>query len=147
MNPPVTHPDEGGQDNAPANRSQARTAGLKRSAQARTLKAEHAVGAAIRDLLKTGAPINFTSVARVAGVSKAFLHRHPELSERIRQLGSSQIETLRDQRAPATGEASVIAALRRKLKDQETAHVMQVRELRERIKELEAQVAALYGKM
>lgn len=123
-----------------------RTAGPQRATQARTQRAEKAADAAIRDLLKRGATINFTAVARVAGVSAAFLHRHSDLAPRIRDLSRAQTERLRDTHADtAVGESAVIVALRRRAKDQETAHAAQVKELRGRIKELEAQVAALYG--
>lgn len=127
---------------------QDRTAGLQRAAQARTVRAEKAADAAIRDLVKRGGTINFTAVARVAGVTPAFLHRHPELSARIRELGRAQADAVRDlEVASTTGESAVIGALRRKLKDQEAAHAAQVRELRAKIREMEHQVAELYGRL
>lgn len=127
---------------------EARTAGLQRAAQARTQRAEKAADAAIRDLMKRGATINFTAVARVAGVTPAFLHRHPDLSARIRGLSRAQTDAVHEKYARgATDETAVIAALRRRTKDQETAHAAQVKELRGRIKELEQQVAALYGRL
>lgn len=125
-----------------------RTRGLKHHAHQRTIQAEKATNAAIRDLLKTGASINFTSVARVAGVSTRFLHNHPDLSARIRDLAAQQRGAVQEAHAAtATGETAVIAALRRKLHEQETAHATEVKQLRGRIKELEAQVAALYGQL
>ena len=125
----------------------ARTRGLKHHAHQRTIQAEKAANAAIRDLLKTGASINFTSVARVAGVSTRFLHNHPTLSTRIRDLAAQQRGAVQEAHAAsATGESAVIAALRRKLHEQETAHATEVKQLRGRIKELEQQVAALYGR-
>lgn len=143
MNPEPAQPET----REPA-RPGARTAGLQRSAQARTQRAEKAADAATRDLLKNGASINFTAVARVAGVTPAFLHRHPDLSARIRELSQRQRGALHEQHVTtATGESAVIAALRRKLHDQEAAHAAQVKELRGRIKELEAQIAALYGRL
>ena len=128
--------------------SAARTAGLQRAAQARTRRAEKAADAAIRDLMKRGATINFTAVARVARVTPAFLHRHPDLAPRIRELSRAQTDAPRGMYArEEIGESAVIAALRRKLRDQETVHAAQVKELRGRIKGLEAQVAVLYGRL
>lgn len=140
-----TQPDPAQPEPPPAG---SRTAGLQRSAQARTQRAEKAANDAIRDLVKRGATINFTAVARVAGVTPAFLHRHPDLSARIRELSDRQRSAVYDQHVTtATGESAVIAVLRRKLHDQETAHAAQVKELRGRIAELERQVAALYGRL
>lgn len=125
-----------------------RTAGLRRAANARTANAEKAADAAIRDLLKRGATINFAAVARVAGVSRAFLHRHPELSARIHELNATQNEALHEERAAAGGgESAVLVALRRKLKDEQERHTRVEKELRSRIRELEQQVAALYGQL
>ena len=112
------------------------------------IRAEKAADAAIRDLTKRGATINFTAVARVAGVTPAFLHRHPDLAPRIRELSRAQTDAPRGMYArEEIGESAVIAALRRKLRDQETVHAAQVKELRGRIKGLEAQVAVLYGRL
>lgn len=125
-----------------------RVAGLKRAAHARTVRAENAADAAIRDLLKAGARINFTSVARVTGVTPAFLHRNAELSERIRHLSDSRPpRTPERSNREFSGESSVTAALRRKIRDQEREHRAQVKALRGRIAELEDQVAALYGRL
>lgn len=133
----------------PANgRLDAQTRGLKNHAHARTQDAERRASQAIRDLLKTGAAINFTSVARVGNISTGFLHRHAELSARIRDLGAQQKGAVEESQAlTASGEAAVIAALRRKLRDIETAHEAEVKQLRGRIRELEQQIAALYGRM
>ena len=89
----------------------------------------------VRELLKRGAPINFTAVARVAGVTSAFLHRHSELSPRIHHLR----ETQREGTAPPdvnarAAESAVIAALRCKLKEEEATLAHSVQELRRRIR-------------
>lgn len=132
----------------PGSGSGARIAGLQRAAQARTQRAEKAADAAIRDLMKRGTTINFTSVARVAGVTPAFLHRHPDLSARIRELSRAQTDGARDKYARgAMGESAVIVALRRKLDYEQTRHRNAEKELRDRIAELEAQVAILYGRL
>lgn len=126
----------------------ARTAGLRRAANTRTANAEKAADAAIRDLLKRGATINFAAVARVAGVSRAFLHRHPELSDRIHALNVTQSEALSEERtAAAIGESAIVAALRRKLHEEQTRHREAEKDLRARVRELEQQVAALYGEL
>ncbi|QNK51673.1 transposase [Dermacoccus sp. PAMC28757] len=131
----------------PSSDDRHRTLGLQRAARARTERAEKAADAAIRDLFKRGATINFTAVARVAGVTPAFLHRHRELSTRIRDLSRAQKETTREQCVNATGESAVIVALRRKIAEQQSAHDAEARQLRERVRELEHQIAALYGRL
>lgn len=127
---------------------EARLVGIKKASQKRTRDAERKADAAIRDLLKHGADINFSSVARVGGVTTAFLHRHPELSARIRDLGAQQ-RTVTEQRHldTAVGEGAVVGALRKRLRDQEAAHAAEKKELHARIKELENQVSTLYGKI
>lgn len=147
MTPPATPSGPTGDAPTPTP-GEARTAGLQRAAQARTARAESAANAAIHDLIKRGATINFAAVARVAGVTPAFLHRHPELSSRIRGLSRQQAEVLHAQHdAGPSGEAAVIVALRRRLKEQDVARATQVSQLRAQIKALEQQVAALYGRM
>lgn len=124
-----------------------RTRGLQRAAHQRTLDAEKRADAAIRDLRKRGATINFSSVARVGNVTTAFLHRHPDLAPRIRELSAAQKRSIEEEASPRQGESAVVAALRRKLRDQETAHAAEVKQLHDRVRELESQVAALYGRI
>lgn len=144
--PPSQYPQEP-HDAAPGG-ADARLAGIKKASQKRTRDAERKADAAIRDLLKHGADINFSSVARVGGVSTAFLHRHPELRARIHELGQQQ-RTVTEERHlnKAVGEGAVVAALRKRLRAQESAHDAEKKMLRARIKELEGQVAVLYGRM
>lgn len=41
------------------------------------------VDKAIQKLIKEKEPINFSSVAELASVSKTFLYKHPEIKDRI----------------------------------------------------------------
>lgn len=125
-----------------------RAEALRTAARDRTARAETAVERGIRALIKDGGQISFAAVARASGVSTKFLHQHPELSDRIRKLRQQQrgdAETNHEQ--SATGEASVIAALRRQLREQQDRHRVEVRGLRRRVAEQERQLAKLYGQL
>ncbi|MEA5536981.1 DUF6262 family protein [Crocosphaera sp. XPORK-15E] len=63
---------------------------LKVTQEARKQATLAKVNKAIERLIKTGAKINFQSIAREANVSVPYLYKYPELKERIQQLRSNQ---------------------------------------------------------
>ena len=101
---------------------------LRRLHEERKRKTKEKVENAIKRLTKDSRAINFNSVAKEAGVTKATLYNHSDIRERI--------EILRDQQEKAYSNArvkrdeanqnAVISSLRRRIE-----------KLEERIKELE----------
>lgn len=65
---------------------QRNTNGLKNHAQCKRDQAFERTEVAIRQLLKEGRPINFETVSKVSGVSRAWLYNQPEIRQRIEQL-------------------------------------------------------------
>ncbi len=65
---------------------------LKATQEARKEATLTKVNKAIERLIKTGAKINFQSIAREANVSVPYLYKYPELKERIQQLRSNQTQ-------------------------------------------------------
>ena len=63
---------------------------LKATQQSRKEETLAKVNQAIERLQKTGAKINFQSIAREANVSVPYLYKYPELKERIMVLRSQQ---------------------------------------------------------
>ena len=60
--------------------------GLKENAQKKREECFVKVEKSIQQLLKEGAKINFNSVVRASGVSKAWLYKEPEIKQRIEKL-------------------------------------------------------------
>lgn len=60
--------------------------GLIAHAEAKSRAVSKKVDLAIRSLLKQNLPVNFNSVAVLAGVSKTTLYNHPEYRARIQSL-------------------------------------------------------------
>jgi hypothetical protein len=112
---------------------------LRQAAQAKHTAATKRADAALRTLIKTGAQINFRTVATAAGVSVDFLYRHPELRARIEHLRSRQQNTPSPAAAapePGPDDRGVIVVLTARL-----------REARGEIAELKAQLAAAHGEL
>lgn len=98
----------------------ARDEALREAGRNRTATAIAKTEKGIRQLIKDGGTISFSSVARTAGVSTKFLHQNEELATRIRHLAAQQKGTPTSAaRTQLTGESAIIAALRRQLHDQE----------------------------
>lgn len=132
----------------PISKTQARDDALRRAARERTERATAAAEAGIRALIKDGGQISFQAVSRAAGVSTKFLHQHPDLSTRIRDLRQRQRGAMEaSHETAAEGESAVIAALRRQLREQEHRRRTETTALRDRVKELERQVAVLHGRL
>jgi hypothetical protein len=114
---------------------------LRQAAQAKHTAATKRADAALRTLIKTGAQINFRTVATAAGVSVDFLYRHPELRARIEHLRSRQ------QQAPP------LAVVSPPQRDQDNdrgvlvALTARLREARGEVAELKAQLAAAHGEL
>lgn len=136
----MTKPDE----DQGANR---RAEALREAARGRTARAERAVEKGIRALIKDGGQISFAAVARASGVSTKFLHQHPGLSARVRQLRAQQsgVAEVRHE-GSASGESAVIASLRRQMREQQERHRDETQVLRTRLAEQERQISVLYGR-
>jgi hypothetical protein len=111
---------------------------LTRAARAKHDAATTRAETGIRALVKSGEPINFRSVAAAAGVSLDFLYRDPDLRHRIETLRAQQqpARTAPPPRASATPTDAVVTTLTTKL-----------RQAREEITELRAQLAAAHGEL
>ena len=114
---------------------------LRQAAQAKHTAATKRADAALRTLIKTGAQINFRTVATVAGVSVDFLYRHPELRARIEHLRSRQQQASPHAVVPPPqhdqdNDRGVLVALTARL-----------REARGEIAELKAQLATAHGEL
>ena len=81
----------------------------------------------ITHLLREQMAINFNTVAKVAGVSKAYLYSQPQLRDRIEALRQQELEqTVRERVARPTGKTDaskdvVILAKERRIKELEEA--------------------------
>lgn len=113
---------------------------LRRAAAAKRAAATTRAETGLRKLIKNNAQINFRAVAQAAGVSVDFLYRHRELRERIELLRSRQqtkppSSPARQEQAPDTN-STVVSALTAKL-----------RQARDEVADLKAQLAAAHGEL
>ncbi len=118
------------------------TKGLQAHAQNKTEQTCRRAEEAIALLLKQQRPINFKTVAETAGISTAWLYGNQDIKMRIIHLRSQQIPKtqvkvpLREQASDASKDV-MIAALRKRTKEQEA----EIRELR---RQLEVAYGQLY---
>ena len=101
--------------------------GLRQNARKKRQEALEKVEQGIRQLLKEGRTVNFNTVAQAANVSKAFLYKELEIKERIellRQQGTKKAPEFKQRASDASKDAII-------------------RNLRERVKKLEAEVKGL----
>jgi hypothetical protein len=115
------------------------TKGLQRHAQARRQAALERAERAIQSLLAQGRPINFSTVARAASVSTAWLYQQAPLKDRIQQLRSGSVPPeLRAGKARASGDskAMIISTLRQR-----------VEQLEKENRELRKQLEVVYGEL
>lgn len=126
--------------------SQARNTGPMIAArQASVAAKEDAVLAALRALTRDGRPVTITAVANRAGVSRAYLSRHPILGPRIRKAANT---TALSAVAARPGQPSTIeATLRTHIRSLTAGHRDELNELRGRIRTLEAHNANLRGQL
>jgi hypothetical protein len=116
-----------------------RTEVLRQAAQAKRTAATKRAEVALRQLIKTGAEINFRAVSNAAGVSVDFLYRHPELRARIEHLRCGQQHGPSPTAAaqqPGRDDRRVLVALTARL-----------REARGEIAELKVQLATAHGEL
>ena len=90
---------------------------LKELHEKRKKETKDKVEEAIKRLTKSSKAINFNSVAKEAGVSKATLYNHPELKERIDFLRNQQQKAFVDSRIKRdeNNQNAVIASLKRRI--------------------------------
>ena len=104
---------------------QRNTDGLAAHAQSRKEYKRKGVEDAITTLLREQKPVNFTTVARTAAVSKAYLYSQPDLRERIEALRQQGVEQMVRERvtcSPGRTDASrdlIILAKDRRIKELE----------------------------
>ena len=106
----------------------AKIAALKSAAEQKKQLAAENLEKAIRKLTQDNKPITFANVARVAGLSVSYLYKYPEIKERIETLRKQQLRAgkpTEPQKASDSSKAAIIY------------------QLRERIKQLEAEITGL----
>jgi hypothetical protein len=112
------------------------TTGMIAHAQARREQKRKGVEGAIAALLREQKPVNFNTVAKTAGVSKAYLYSQPDLRERIEALREQAVEHRVRERAaysPGKTDASkdlVILAKDRRIKELEAENRQLQRQLK-----------------
>ncbi len=117
------------------------TSGLVAHAKLRKEQKRQKVDETITHLLREQMAINFNTVAKVAGVSKAYLYSQPQLRDRIEALRQQELEqAVRERVARPTGKTDaskdvVILAKERRIK-----------ELEEENRKLKQQLKAALGK-
>lgn len=90
---------------------------LRQLHEKRKQETKFKVEEAIKRLTRTSKAINFNSVAKEAGVSKATLYNHSELKERINFLRNQQEKAFVDSRIKRdeNNQNAVIASLKRRI--------------------------------
>ncbi|MGM0884987.1 MAG: DUF6262 family protein [Bacillota bacterium] len=117
-----------------------RTAHLKSVHAKRKANTLDKIDQAIKRLIRANQSINFNSISKESGVSKASLYNHPNIRERIEKLRNQQSEAptanqLKRQVDDANKDV-IIESLRRRIKVLENDN----KELREQFKRSFAQV-------
>lgn len=102
------------------------TAAAKAKSEAKTKAAEQA----IRTLIKRGETITFQAVQREAGVSHAFLYKHPDLRGRIERLREQARPRSATPTAPPDTESTLVLALTSQLNTLKQRHRQELQELR-----------------
>ena len=95
------------------------TDGIKRTAQKKREATFQKVEEGIQQLIKDQAIINFNTVSKASGVSKAWLYREPTVKSRIehlRQQSGSKKKTLPTHRASDSSKDAVIRTLKERIK-------------------------------
>ncbi|QRZ61716.1 DUF6262 family protein [Rothia sp. ZJ932] len=118
---------------------------LRKAGKNRTQQATQRAEKAIRQLIKDGGNINFSSVARTAGVSTKFLHQNDELSDRIRTLADQQKGKSPRPVTPTktAGESAIISILKKELENEKARN----KKLREELHQLETAREHLLGRL
>ncbi|MEC4815921.1 MAG: DUF6262 family protein [Scytonema sp. PMC 1069.18] len=106
----------------------AKVAALKSAAEQKKQQAAENLEKAIHKLTQENQPITFANVAREAGLSVSYLYKYPEIRERIESLRKQQLKAgkpIEPQKASDNSKAVIIY------------------QLRDRIKQLEAEITGL----
>ncbi len=114
--------------------------GLLRARAKDTETRRNRVAAAVTELQRVGTPVTISAVARVAGVHRSFLHRHPDLAAAIQAAETPSA-------AEATSRTSEVS-LRTELANVHAAHrrlAAHTRLLETRLSELLGEEAARMG--
>jgi len=136
------------------------TEGIRAAAQRKRDAAIQRTDAAIRELVKDGKSVNFSTVAAAANVSTAWLYEEPEIKARIQQLrdqGTGKAKPARSKSRLSDGSKdAIIATLKGRIKSLEQRNrelsqqnevfggqVLRVRELEQQVKRLETENATL----
>lgn len=110
---------------------------LRRAAEARHAATLVKANKAIADLANAGRPITFGGLARIAGVSRSWLYRQPELRQRIEQLRQSPAHTNNRRLSQAASTESLRQQLR--------LHRDEIARLRAENRELQDRLARQLG--
>ena len=115
--------------------------GLRNSAQNKAQHTRQRAEEAIAMLLQQHRPVNFKAVAETAGVSTAWLYAHPDIKMRIIHLREQQTPKIQvkipiKEQASRASKDTMIAALRKRTKEQEAE-----------IRELRRQLEVVYGQL
>lgn len=110
------------------------TDGLRANAQAKAEQTQQRADEALALLLREQKPVNFKSVAETAHISTAWLYANEDIKQRILRLRAQQspkalVKLPPKELASDASKDTVIAALRKRVKDQEG----QIRELRRQV--------------
>ncbi|MGK0533317.1 DUF6262 family protein [Bacillus sp. 'calajunan'] len=107
---------------------------IKKLHEERKRKTKEKVENAIKRLARDSKPINFNSVAKEAGVTKATLYNHSDIRERIEFLRDQQEKAYSNSRVKRDGanQNAMIASLKRRIKKLEA----RIKELEDENKEL-----------
>lgn len=117
-----------------------RAAALRAAAQAKQQAAVVRAEAGLRAMVKTGQPIEFRALARIAGVSVNFLYNHHELRSRIQQLQDQHEHVERPEPRVESSDSAILRSLTAKLRGERRRRLDEVALLRE-------QLAAAHGEL
>src|SRR5712691_5602268 len=115
--------------------------GLRASAKSKAEQTKQRAEDAIALLLKEQRPVNFKTVAETAHISTAWLYANEDFKMRIihlrtQQMPKTQVKIPSREQASNGSKDTIIAALRKRVKEQETE-----------IRELRRQVETAYGQL
>lgn len=105
----------------------------------------HAVEQATRHLVKQRTPITISAVAREAGVSSAFIYKHPNLRAKIGKLRETKrgIQAVPDK----PSEDTVLNALRLKMRNMEQQHKNEVKALQAQLADANKRIERLTAEL
>lgn len=110
---------------------------LRRHAVERSERKRRASLHAIHTIRSQGEPVTVSAVAREAGVSREFIHSHPDLHQAVRAAARQPRAAARTAQAPESGAG--LRAERSTLLAQIDKHRATIKTLRTQVEDLEAQ--------